>query len=236
MPEKIAKIPGQVRVDIYTHELVIPSIAEIDRATSGKRTPMSIDLISSQITESLMEDLQRRENLNPTKDPMVKLRDLAKKEKPQGAAMSTELLRIIKERINRQRKKKDQPEVVLNDTEFAKKLIVFRVGTEIKTDPDDTETRINSSVVAWETNSMDNQDIPYGCKFYQLLGVFAEFKATGKVSTDKCTRSYATIQRSDCVHPENLRVSEFFYANPLDEIKVIKSRFEKTGFYYSKQR
>ena len=140
-------------------------------------------------------------------------------------------MRIIQERINKKKKENNQPEILLSDVDFAKRLVVFKRGTEIKTDRDDVETRVNNSIVAWESQSMDPQDIPYGYKFYQLLSVFAEFKATGKVSTDKCTRSYATFQRSDCVHPENLRVSEFFYANPLNEIRVIKSRFEKTGFY-----
>lgn len=236
MPKEIQRVPGQVRIDIYTGDLVIPSIAEIDIAqrrlnTTNNTSHKSIAAVSDEIRQNLIDKLKESSVSAIKNKTMDYLRRLAKEKKPRGAAISTEVLRIIKERINKKRKENNQPEISLSDVDFAKKLVVFRRGTEIKTDRDDVETRLNSTVVAWEAESMDPQDVPYGYKFYQLLSVFADFKATGKVSTDKCTRLYATIQESDCDHPKNLRVSEFFCANHLDEIKVMKSRYEKTSFY-----
>jgi len=216
-------------MNVYTGDLVIPSMAEVGMARRQLATNTSHKSITP-VSAEVRQNFKNPNALTVQDDAMGLLRRLAKKDKPRGAAISAEVLRIIQERINKKKKENNQPEILLSDVDFAKRLVVFKRGTEIKTDRDDVETRVNNSIVAWESQSMDPQDIPYGYKFYQLLSVFAEFKATGKVSTDKCTRSYATFQRSDCVHPENLRVSEFFYANPLNEIRVIKSRFEKTGF------
>jgi len=230
LSKEILKVPGQIRMNVYTGDLVIPSMAEVGMARRQLATNTSHKSITP-VSAEVRQNFKNPNALTVQDDAMGLLRRLAKKDKPRGAAISAEVLRIIQERINKKKKENNQPEILLSDVDFAKRLVVFKRGTEIKTDRDDVETRVNNSIVAWESQSMDPQDIPYGYKFYQLLSVFAEFKATGKVSTDKCTRSYATFQRSDCVHPENLRVSEFFYANPLNEIRVIKSRFEKTGFY-----
>ncbi len=230
MSKEILKVPGQIRMNVYTGDLVIPSMAEVGMARRQLATNTSHKSITP-VSAEVRQNFKNPNALTVQDDAMGLLRRLAKKDKPRGAAISAEVLRIIQERINKKKKENNQPEILLSDVDFAKRLVVFKRGTEIKTDRDDVETRVNNSIVAWESQSMDPQDIPYGYKFYQLLSVFAEFKATGKVSTDKCTRSYATFQRSDCVHPENLRVSEFFYANPLNEIRVIKSRFEKTSFY-----
>lgn len=157
---------------------------------------------------------------------------------PSCAYINTEGLMIIRNRIN-------ENKMVFSGSneELANKLVVFMGGrTKIHLDPTEEfkkgyEIRLNIGIIAWKTPATDDQDIPVGHDFYQFLGVYKEYKATGKVSTDKSTRKFATIQKSNKNHPENIYVGEYFFAKPQDAIMVRKSSstIERTGYYWGKK-
>ena len=189
-------IPGQVRMNLCTGDLIVPFIP--------------------------MTDIEQRES-------KVELKD----EKPTIAFINSENLGIIKSRILKNR----WPVNISSDEELIKQLVVFQYGTRIKRNPKEEiihgyTVNLNIGVIACKSNDLVNDyETPFGYSEYKMLGVYASYKATNRVSTDKCTRSYATIQRSDKEHPEQLPVGECFFAQIKDRIEVKKSRFEKTGYW-----
>lgn len=156
--------------------------------------------------------------------------------KPSLAYMNGENLDIIRDRVLARRLLLD----ISSHEALAKGLVVFRRGTKIQLSPKEELMRgysinLNISIIACPTSILENDlDTPIGRNDYQILGVFNEFKGTGRVSTDKATRDYITIQRSDIAHPQSLAIYECFFANPSDSIKVKESRFGKTSFWYKK--
>ena len=156
--------------------------------------------------------------------------------KPDLAYMNVDNLDIIRDRVLRRR--------LLLDTSsyeaLAKELIVFRGGTKIELSPKEElkrgySVRLNIGVIACPTSVLENDfETPFNRDSYQILGVYNEYKGTGRVSTDKATREYITIQRSDVNHPQSLGIYECFFANPTDSIKVRKSNFGKTGYWSKK--
>ncbi len=194
-------LPGQVRFNVYTGDLLVPMVP-------GK-PPEKFD------------EIQKR---------------LPTEELPVCAFINTEGLMIIRDRVNEKRNA-----FVGTDEELAKKLVVFMGGrTKIQLDPSEEsrkgyEVKLNIGIIAWETPAIDEQDIPDGHGFYQLLGVYREYKATGKVSTDKSIRKYATIQKSNKNHPEAFYVGECFFARQKEAIKVKKSNYERTGYFWGRK-
>ena len=151
--------------------------------------------------------------------------------------MNSENLGIIRERLKFKG----------TDKELTDRLVVFsgnpedkKKATEIKLDPKKENkrgytTRLNMSIIAQEALAIDDFDVPNGFKFYQLLGVYRQYKGTGKVSTDKATKRCATVQRSNCPHPDYIYLGEHFFADPNNAIEVKKSKYEKTGYYWKKK-
>ncbi len=169
--------------------------------------------------------------------PDIELREIKKfepkKEKPSTAFINSENLAIINNRVL----KNGWPIDTSSEEKLIQQLVVFQYGTRIKLKPKEEEMRgysikLNIGVIACRSNDLINDyETPFGYSEYKMLGVYASYKATNRVSTDKCTRSYATIQRSDKEHPEQLPVGECFFAQIKDRIEVKKSRFEKTGYW-----
>jgi hypothetical protein len=95
--------------------------------------------------------------------------------------------------------------------------------------------RLNIGIIAWKYQVIDNYTVPDECDSYQILGVYNQFKGTGKVSTDKCLRKFATIQKSNSNHPESVRVGSIFFAKPKDEISVRMSDSGETKYLYKKK-
>lgn len=168
---------------------------------------------------------------NPEKGNILYEKETREKKLPDVAYMNSENLGLIRERIKFNG----------SDEELIGKLVVFTgKKTEIKIDPQEEKIKkysvnLNIGIIAWEKLAIDDFDIPNGYRFYEILGVYSEYKATGKVSTDKCTRGYATIQRSDRTHPDPFYLGEGFFAKPEDAIKVKKSKYEKTGYFWNKK-
>lgn len=156
--------------------------------------------------------------------------------KPDIAYMNIENLGIIRDRVLRRR--------LLLDTSsyeaLAKELVVFRGGTKIELSPKEElqrgySVRLNIGVIACTTSVLeDDLETPFNRDSYQILGVYNQYKGTGRVSTDKATREHITIQRSDVNHPQSFAIYECFFANPQDAIKVKKSNFGKTGYWSKK--
>lgn len=158
------------------------------------------------------------------------------KPKPDMAYMNVDNLDIIRERVL-------QKGLSLNTSsydELTKGLVVFSRGTIIGLSPKEELNqgylvRFNIGVIACTTSALENDyQTPFGQTGYQILGVFNEYKGTGRVSTDKATRKYVTIQRSDVDHPQPLAIYECFFANPNNSIEVRKSRFGKTEYWWKK--
>lgn len=166
-----------------------------------------------------------------------------RKGKPNIAYMSGENLNIIRKRIGFDG----------SNEQLAMKLVVFVGGfkeaekaTEIVINQrEEIEKRylvkLNNSTIAREVTNIDDWTTPFGYKMYECLGVFDDFKDTGKVSTDKSTRDWSTFQKyirenGELVqyikHPEPLHVRDTFFARPDDAVEVRQSRYEKTAFWW----
>ncbi|MDD4938148.1 MAG: hypothetical protein PHX34_04030 [Candidatus Shapirobacteria bacterium] len=170
---------------------------------------------------------QSVQKYNPERGNTIYEKETKGERLPDVAYMNSENLGLIRERIKFNG----------SDEELIGKLVVFMGRkTEIKLDHKEKfTTNLNIGVIAQETLYIDEWQIPEGYKYYQLLGVYSEYKATGKVSTDKSVRDYATIQRSNCPHPETFHLGGCFLAKSKDAIKVKKSKYEKTGYFWNKK-
>ena len=158
-------------------------------------------------------------------EPIVR----SEERRPNIAYINSENLDIIKKRIDFPR----------SDEELIEKLVVFQGWkTEIKIGPikekNKYSVKLNLGVIAQEIPATDEWEVSDGYKFYQLLGVYSEYNGNPKVNKNKSIRDYATIQRSNCPHPEPFHVGENFFAKPEDAIEVKRSKFERTGYSWKK--
>ena len=211
---RVKEAVGQISLDISNPENPgwnIPDLPEIRPIADVKKTTNEI--------------IATRE-LALTVEPKTK-----EWEKPYAASINEDNLAVIREVTHSRDANED----------LIKKLVVFYGRTPISLEPAEEKrrkysVRLNIGIIAWKYQVIDNYTVPDECDSYQILGVYNQFKGTGKVSTDKCLRKFATIQKSNSNHPESVRVGSIFFAKPKDEISVRMSDSGETKYLYKKKQ
>ena len=243
---------GQVTFHQYTGAVVVPELS-FNRPRGLSLPTYLAELALSHVDQGLVDSLQTRFNqcTGETVVPRLPQPEFESKRrvlegnghKPDCAYINSEGLRIIRNRINKRNDDLKRDPLNCSDDELANLLTVFEKGTEIYLNPPHKETSkysicLGIDVIAWKTPYMDTQDVEksVGYEKYQLLGVYRQFKGTGKPSTDKAIRGYATIQRSDRDHPEDFFVESCFFTRPDKAVLVKKSKLEKTSFYWKEKK
>lgn len=112
-----------------------------------------------------------------------------------------------------------------DESEFLKTLVIFTPKAEILFEKGDKPCHFLIPVVAHIVEPRDDEDVPFGCNWYQVISSF--------VNNDKMmARMYVKYLKSDGENIRNLSTEQYFFANPnqVASINVSLSKFSKNGF------
>lgn len=233
------------RVSVDTREYISSRTKIAKSGMAPGQEPMDLGLVYSDlgIRNSKLGHKIKGNYSTHKEQPLTPLIKKERIGKPDVAYMSKKNLDIIRGRIKFEG----------SDEQLTARLVVFvgcfkqaEKATEIVMNQREEIAKgylvkLNNSTIAQEATNIDDWQTPFGYKMYECLGVFDNFKGTGKVSTDKSTRGWSTSQKyrrengeltQYIDYPDNLYINDTFFARPDDAVEVRHSKYEKTDFWW----